>query len=184
MALFGVPQEQHDQLAAQLKAVSSQLAQAQRENQEARQNWGAWERKAKGYEAQAKETGKRAEAFEKENAQLHATISGLAKAAEGWHNFGGTEWFWLDSIVRLTTRKDNVVHGDYSSPEVVSVEYINGEKPGYPYPTLDEVLAILEARRKGRRGGGGTGTGGGGGDLPDAPMPRFKPTPPTPGFSR
>jgi hypothetical protein len=182
MSLLGPSQKDYDQLAAQLKAVSSQLAQTQREHQEARQNWGVCDRKAKEYEAKANENGKRAEAFEKENVRLQATISGLAKAAEGWHNFGGGEWFWLDSIVRFTTKKSHLVSDNYNTPEVVFVEAINGERPGYPYPTLDEMLAILEARRKGRRGGGGTG--GGGGDLPDAPMPRPRPTQPTPGLSR
>ena len=179
MAIFGVPQEKHDQLAAQLQALSSKLAQKERELQTAREHCAAWERQAKEYEAQAKENGKRAETYEQENKRLNTTVSAMAKSADGWHNFGGDTWFQLDSIVRFTTSKDYLIPDDYSSPQVVRVREIDGCKTGYPYPTLEEVMAILGAHRKARRGGRG-----GSGDLPDAPLPMPKPPGPTPSLDR
>lgn len=189
MSLFG-PSKEEQNLASQLQAVSSKLAQAQietkkaqSENKEARENWASWARMAKEFEVSAEENKKRAEFFEQESNRLQSIIADLAKGSNGWHNFGGDTWFWLDSIVGFKTKDMPKDPQDHNSPDDIFVSEIS-DKPitGGNVPRLkaEVLLAILEARKKSRRGGGG---GGGSGDLPNAPMPVIKPEP-TPGLGR
>jgi hypothetical protein len=181
MNIFGPTKEQHDQLAAQLKAERTKSgakdAEHKAELAAALTKYSGWEREAKRHQRDAEIAHERAAAAEKAAARLQAAFDQLAvQERENWHDFGTKSFYFLSSIVKIST------DADPEDPTKSLVVKINGEsldRDIHRTPaTVSEVLAIIAMHRKSRHRIVGRSDAD---DLPSAPLP---PRPKEPGYDR
>jgi hypothetical protein len=181
MNIFGPTKEQHDQLAAQLKAERTKSgakdAEHKAELAAALTKYSGWEREAKRHQRDAEIALERAAAAEKEAARLQAAFDQLAaQEQENWNDFGTKSFHLLSSIVKISTPTDS---DDPLKSQITAINDVDiGVRIRGTTATLSEALAIIAMHRKSRHRIGGRSDAD---DLPSAPLP---PRPKEPGYDR